>query len=378
MDYVTPLRSGCLPRSPRSLTLTTLILIATLGCNQKAPPPEFIDDVLESRVINLSPPWGICGAVVPSNSSLRPSVLINEIYAGSLSDEQDDWFEIHNSGDVAIDLGGWVVEDRFTGDAPKAVPGRFEFPSDTWICPSAFLVIRRESGCELDPLTFDFGLGNTDRLVLTNTSGELVDDQEWLPLPAGQSIGRPDDGPEDLQRLATPTPGIPNSDACECCGECLIGACTLRNGVCEVDSDGACADSVACMQLGWCALKDGRCQATTTDHCRASLLCERTGMCDVRNGVCDVITDADCRASKVCENEGRCTADLVLGLCVATSDVDCAASDDCVHVKDGGTVSRKNRCTLDGNRCVATSCVDSTVCQQLMCCTLAGGKCVGI
>src|SRR5687768_2622723 len=44
---------------------------------------------------------------------------------GSVPPSYEDWVEIYNDGDAAIDLGGWHLTDN------AANPGKWEFPSRT-------------------------------------------------------------------------------------------------------------------------------------------------------------------------------------------------------------------------------------------------------
>ena len=370
--------------------LAAVQLLVCAGCDQQEPPTSFDPashgleapfgaeaDASAARDGGTVTPAGPCPGAMSSDAD-APLVLINEVFAGSLIDEQEDWFELHNVGRTAIALDGWTVEDGFTGDTPKEVPGYFEFPAHTTLCPGAYAVVARGSACEAEDDTFDFGIGSTDSLLLTDASGVVIDEAEWQDLPQEQSVGLVDDEKGRFRRLARPTRGTTNVDECACCGECLIGRCDLRDGACVATSTTDCRASEACTPLGWCGLVDGRCEAVDEDACRASQVCAKRGRCGLHEGACTVTSDVDCRASKDCENEGRCSADAEKTTCIATSLADCAASDDCVNVDEetGELESRKSRCTLSGDRCVATSCEDTTVCEEQMCCQLLDGKCV--
>jgi hypothetical protein len=346
-----------------------LCLVAlTTACGSVDPEPAF-----DPTDAGLEVPFDTC-AVTESTDPERALVSINEVFAGSLYDDARDWIELHNAGDTAVDLTGWTIEDRYTGDDTKPVPGRFTFPSNTLLCPGAYHVVERDLGCEVDAL--EFGLGSTDQLLLARPDGTIVDDVYWANLPRDQSMGLAHDAPGEFRRLATPTIGYPNSEFCECCGECKIGKCVAHDGVCVAESETDCEESAACMQLGWCGLVDGECRPTEEAHCRIATTCADKGRCGLVGEDCAVVASDDCRNAKVCSNEGRCTADLDNATCIATSSDDCEASDDCFNVKKNETIVRKGRCTLSEGRCVATSCEDTTVCQEKMCCTLLDGKCV--
>jgi hypothetical protein len=369
------------------------------GCNQKEPPERFdpeaegleppfapasdaafdahVSDAALDADVSDAALYGSCHVAEPAPTARAARVQINEVYAGSLIDEEDDWIELYNPGSTAVSLEGWVIEDRFTQDAPKEVPGRYELPAGAKLCARGFYVVARSKSC-VEGEGFEFGLGTTDHVVLSDASGGVADEVEWRDLPHQQAIGRVEERSEVFSRLSQPTPGSSNSDACPCCAECLVGRCTLRDGACVAESEAQCLASVACGQLGWCALQGDRCVAGSTEHCTGSLLCKRQGRCDVRNGACTVATESGCLASKLCENEGRCGVGLDGSTCVAVSQADCEASDDCVRLdaNTGELESKKNRCTLREGRCVATQCEDTTSCLEKMCCDLVDGRCV--
>jgi hypothetical protein len=47
------------------------------------------------------------------------------------------------------------------------------------------------------------------------------------------------------------------------------------------------------------------CVASDAD-CRASTTCQEIGACTARNGSCEVGSDADCRSSQACRERGWC------------------------------------------------------------------------
>jgi hypothetical protein len=131
------------------------LVVLTMACGSVDPEPAF-----DPTDVGLEVPFETC-AVTESTDPERARVSINEVFAGSLYDDARDWIELHNAGDTAVDLAGWTIEDRYTGDDTKPVPGRFTFPSNTLLCPGAYHVVERDSGCEEDAL--EFGLGSTDQ-----------------------------------------------------------------------------------------------------------------------------------------------------------------------------------------------------------------------
>lgn len=126
------------------------------------------------------------------------TVLLNEIFA---QDGPDDWVELVNPGDTAVDLAGWALTDS----DPTHV---YTFPAGSKLGPRAHLVLLS------DPVKgFDFGLSPDDSVTLYSAKGAQADRAVWPPgaLLGGRSYGRIPSGSGDFAILATPTPGEANA-----------------------------------------------------------------------------------------------------------------------------------------------------------------------
>src|SRR6266536_4302097 len=114
---------------------------------------------------------GLLLAGVPATGSAR--VVINEIFYNAPNDLDDlEYIELHNSGDQAVDLGGWA----FTRGI------EFKFPPGTRIEAKGFLVLcrNRERFKEYyaAPIAgvFDRPLSNKgERVELSDVAGQVVD-----------------------------------------------------------------------------------------------------------------------------------------------------------------------------------------------------------
>jgi len=364
-----------------------LAILLSAGCDQKS---SGLSNSVDAPGLGLEPAAQMCGdagLVVPTSSEDRAHVVINEVFAGSLTDDDEDWIEILNAGGKGVLIGGWRIEDRFTSGMVKPSPEQFVFPAATFICPGALLVVTRDRSCDDAPMTFDFGVGSTDRIILMDSKEREVDDVRWEELPDGLAFARVADGV--FERIES-TQGQPNRGGdCPCCSECIVlGTCLEQEGSCVATTDLKCKTSLACRQLGLCKRVADRCEAATAEDCKLSSVCLEKGRCALGDGACVLGNDTDCSHSTLCDHEGRCFADRGRGTCVAGSEDDCRKSEDCVKTEADATgelvVTRKNRCTLDLDvasdeipRCVATSCVDATVCKDdRNCCALVDGKCV--
>jgi Lamin Tail Domain len=171
-------------------------------------------------------PAATAPAGLPVQGQSPYPLKINEVvYDPPQPDAGNEWLELYNAGDGAIDLAGWTVSDN---------GGANELPSLV-LGPRRFAVIAGDGFRQTYP---DFngavltvasgrignGLANTgDRLLLYDPSGKLADALSWgddtsvlspsVPLVAsGHSIerspaGRDSDAASDLVDNPNPSPG---------------------------------------------------------------------------------------------------------------------------------------------------------------------------
>ncbi|MFT4626061.1 MAG: hypothetical protein ACI8PZ_004732 [Myxococcota bacterium] len=149
----------------------------------------------------------------------RVDVRINEACArntATVLDPQgdlDDWVELVNPTDAAVDLAGWTLSD---GGDPWPLP-------DRWLQPDAHLVLWLDRQPEDGPEHAPFALsGSGETLTLTRSDGSLADRLAIPELTDDQVYGRfPDAGVPATSLLPTPgnrnpawpTPGDDASDA---------------------------------------------------------------------------------------------------------------------------------------------------------------------
>ncbi len=127
-------------------------------------------------------------------------VVINEIAAAP--SEGEDWIELYNTADDAMDLSGWWVTDE-----EGAMEHRFDLPANTSIPANGHLVFERDV-----TEGFTFGLGGADSVFLYNASDELIDSVTWErdQSPEGGSYGRSPQGTGDFMTFETSTKGEDN------------------------------------------------------------------------------------------------------------------------------------------------------------------------
>ena len=143
-------------------------------------------------------------------------VLINEVLASNATThpdpqgQYDDWVEIINRSDHAVDVGGLYLTDDL--DAPT----QWQFPLDnapaTTVAPYGYLIVWLDKHTDTPGLHANFKLSaQGDALALFAMDGvTLIDQIEFAVQTPDMALGRFPDGSEQWTFLSTPTPGAEN------------------------------------------------------------------------------------------------------------------------------------------------------------------------
>lgn len=112
------------------------------------------------------------------NGDLSEDVEITEAYPNPEGPDADnEWIEITNGGDEAVNLGNWTIDDGEGGSDP------YVFPDDTVIEPGESIVVYREES--------EVALNNSDETVqLNDYTGETVDEIYYEDSIEGQSYAK--------------------------------------------------------------------------------------------------------------------------------------------------------------------------------------------
>jgi len=171
-----------------------------------------------AKTVTYSPPgaeYHVFTHIVAYPHAASSAIVINEVMASNhvtLADPQgeyNDWIELKNVSDQAINLAG-----MFLSDNPDN-PLKWEFPADTLIEAGGYLLVwADEDGGDTPGLHANFKLSaNGETLWLFDTAANrhaLLDSVSFDSLEADQTLGRYPDGRGPLQILSSPSPLFEN------------------------------------------------------------------------------------------------------------------------------------------------------------------------
>jgi regulation of enolase protein 1 (concanavalin A-like superfamily) len=156
-----------------------------------------------------------------TNIARNVNVIVNEWMAGNTNGitdpadgEYDDWFELYNAGDTAVDLGGYYLTDNLANGNQFMIPtnGHYVIP------PGGFLLVwadneEEQNSSEQAELHASFQLARGgDSIGLFSPDGQTVIDTVTFGEQTNNvSQGRFADGANTIYFMTTPTPGGPNT-----------------------------------------------------------------------------------------------------------------------------------------------------------------------
>lgn len=205
----------------------------TLSGNQNLfGDPEFINTVFDnfelksnSLAINNGNPLSPLdddnsitdiGAIYTySGNATLDNIFINEIMASNsttIQDEQgnfDDWFEIYNANDVAINIAGLFVSDSLP------VPTKWKIKEtnakQTRIPANGFGIIWADKDTLDGPNHVNFKLAaGGEEIILANIDSTIIDSYVYSGINADRTVGRYADGSENWRTFNLPSPGESN------------------------------------------------------------------------------------------------------------------------------------------------------------------------
>jgi hypothetical protein len=149
------------------------------------------------------------------SQALQAQLYINEFMASNGSTttdefgENDDWVEIYNAGNLAVNLAGMYVTDDLGNSAKWQIPSTDA--SKTTISPKGYLVLWFDGQPSQGVLHVNPKLSASGESIgLYRSDGSLVDTLSFGVQTADVSVGRIPDGGATFRSLSLPTPGKAN------------------------------------------------------------------------------------------------------------------------------------------------------------------------
>ncbi|HOV77524.1 MAG TPA: lamin tail domain-containing protein, partial [Sedimentisphaerales bacterium] len=143
------------------------------------------------------------------------TVAINELMASNanvVADEQedyDDWIELHNYGDDAVDVAGCFLSDDPADRTKWRIPATGG--AATTIPAHGYLLLWADSETDEGPLHANFRLSASgESVALYDPQGGLLDQVTFRSLSPNTSYARLPDGNGSWQVCTAPTPGSSN------------------------------------------------------------------------------------------------------------------------------------------------------------------------
>jgi len=147
--------------------------------------------------------------------ALPQTLLINEFMADNtkaFSDEYgefDDWIEIYNAGDTAVDLGGYYLTDDLNNPTLWQIPSGYQ--NLTTIPAGETLLLWADNDTDQGPLHVGFRLSaDGEQIGLSLNGMDFIDSLSFTGQSEDISYGRYPDGEKIWQSFAISSPGEMN------------------------------------------------------------------------------------------------------------------------------------------------------------------------
>jgi hypothetical protein len=146
-------------------------------------------------------------------------VVINEYSVSNLNQFADnygkyeDWIELHNTSNVVALIGGYYLSDK------QGNPTKWQFPPATFIPAGGYLIVWASGRNEVLDGHYhtNFRLNqtkeNVEFVVLSDASGNLIEQYQLEITQLGHSRGRTTNGGSSWGIFTNPTPGGSNNNA---------------------------------------------------------------------------------------------------------------------------------------------------------------------
>ncbi|MDA3823562.1 MAG: lamin tail domain-containing protein, partial [Bacteroidales bacterium] len=180
-------------------------------------PGDITEITSETVVITMNDNYGLTAHVIPDKNVLE-NVFINEICASNIdrfadeAGDYEDWIEIYNIGDEAVNLAGYYLADSVPVIKKWMFP--VEYESATTIPPDSFIVVFADEEPLEGLLHANFRLSGDGEevilLLIANEDTTIIDHVIFDKQYNNVSWGRYPDGAEEFQFMPENTPWYSN------------------------------------------------------------------------------------------------------------------------------------------------------------------------
>ncbi len=121
----------------------------------------------------------------------------NDVTVADQDGEYDDWIELYNNSDQAIELTGYTLSDNIDE------PSKWTFPESTVIEGNGYLIVWADDDEEQDGLHTSFKLSSSgESIILSNADKVVIDEITYTEQKSDASYGRFPNGVGAFQSMA--------------------------------------------------------------------------------------------------------------------------------------------------------------------------------
>lgn len=175
----------------------------------------------------------MCFQVV--TATIGQCIVINELQASNKHTivdgfgEDEDWIELFNCGDTAINIGGMYFSDDPSVPTKHQIPG--SKGSWTTIKPKERMLLWVDGDDEQGSRHLSFRLDSEGgTITIYNSDLNLIDRIDYKKQASDISFGRKHDGASEFQVFNTPTPKAPNKGGLDLLHDTVVPKFSIHSG----------------------------------------------------------------------------------------------------------------------------------------------------
>lgn len=169
----------------KAIILELILALFVLGFSRVGVTNSyFVDQIVVGGNLISTGIWGTRSDVV----------IINEVmWMGSTVKSSDEWIELRNTTDQAIDIGQWAIENATSSHGVLYIPAGRSIPANGYFLISNYSEVGADSALNVSVNEVDASLSlansGNGNLILKDKDGNVVDQAKGESWPAGFSDG---------------------------------------------------------------------------------------------------------------------------------------------------------------------------------------------